>query len=75
MVPPAGATSKLGRTTTRWARAFPLVRAGGLFILIMGRGVAAGGVFVRRRRVPLGVGVAVAFIAVTAIARALAAPL
>jgi hypothetical protein len=52
-----------------------MVRAGGLFILIMGAGVVLGGVFPRRRRAFLIAGGAVATIAIVVFAGTLTAPL
>jgi hypothetical protein len=58
-----------------WAHAFPLVRGGGLFILIIGAGVMLGGIFVRRRLLVLGIGAAAASAAIALFAAQLAAPL
>lgn len=58
-----------------WAHAFPMVRGGGLFILIMGAGVVLGGVFVRWRLPLLGLGAAAASAAIAMFAAKLAAPL
>jgi hypothetical protein len=52
-----------------------MVRAGGLFILIMGLGVVLGGVFANRRKVLLAAGAAVATIAMIVCAPTLSAPL
>jgi len=58
-----------------WAHAFPMVRAGGMFILIMGGGVALGAVVPKRRRLLLGLGALVATIAIILLAARLSAPL
>jgi hypothetical protein len=52
-----------------------MVRAGGLFILVMGVGVVLGGLFPRGRKVLLAAGGAAATIAITVGAAALSAPL
>lgn len=57
------------------AHAFPMVRGGGLFILIMGLGVALGAMFPDRRKLLLGAGAAAATIAIVVFAPALAGPL
>ena len=57
-----------------WAYAFPMARAGGLFILIMGLGVLLGAVVPTRRRSLLILGAAVATIALVFTAARLSAP-
>lgn len=56
------------------AHAFPLVRAGGLFILIMGIGVVLGAIFQGIRRLLLVLGAAVATLAIILFAARLSAP-
>jgi hypothetical protein len=63
-----------GLETVRLIHAFPMVRAGGLFIFIMGAGVVLGAVFPNRRRSLLVVGAAVATMAITFSAARLSAP-
>jgi hypothetical protein len=60
--------------TASWAHAFPMVRAGGVFIFIMGAGVVLGAVLPNRRRLFLIVGAAVATIAIVFSAARLSAP-
>jgi hypothetical protein len=57
-----------------WAYAFPMVRAGGVFIFIMGAGVALGALLPNRRRSLLILGAAVATIAMILSAARLSAP-
>jgi len=57
-----------------WAYAFPMVRAGGVFILIMGVGVVLGAIVPRRRRLLLVLGALVATIAIILLAARLSAP-
>jgi hypothetical protein len=57
-----------------WAHAFPMVRAGGVFIFVMGAGVMLGAVLPNRRRLLLIVGAAVATIAIIFSAARLSAP-
>jgi len=57
-----------------WAGAFPLVRAGGVFIFIMGAGVVLGAFFPNRRRSFLVLGAAVATITMIFSAARLSAP-
>ena len=57
------------------AHSFPMVRAGGLFILIMGIGVALGGAFAGLRKALLVVGGAAATVAIIFLADALTRPL
>ncbi len=57
-----------------WARAFPMIRAGGLFILIMGGSVLLGALLPRRRRSLLLLGAAVATVAIVFLAARLSAP-
>lgn len=56
------------------AHTFPMVRAGGLFILIMGIGVALGGIFSAQRRLFLALGGGAATIAIVLSARVLSRP-
>jgi hypothetical protein len=55
--------------------AYPMVRAGGLFIMIMGVGVVLGSLFPRQRKLLLGAGGAVASVALLATAAELSRPL
>jgi hypothetical protein len=57
------------------AHSFPMVRAGGLFILIMGIGVALGGLFPGLRKALLVVGGTAATMAIILLADALTRPL
>jgi hypothetical protein len=57
------------------AHAFPMVRAGGLFIFIMGVGVILGGVFPRQRKWLLSLGGVTATIAIILFAHKLTRPL
>jgi hypothetical protein len=57
------------------SHSFPMVRAGGLFILIMGLGVALGGVFSSRRRLLLALGAAAATLVMILTANTLTRPL
>jgi hypothetical protein len=57
-----------------WASAFPMVRAGGMFIFIMGVGVVLGGLMPSKRRLLLIVGAIVATIAIILLAARLSAP-
>lgn len=57
-----------------WPYMFPMVRAGGVFILIMGVGVALGAVAPTRRRLLLISGALVATIAIIGLAARLSAP-
>ncbi len=57
-----------------WAYEFPMSRAGGVFILIMGAGVALGAALPNRRRSLLIFGAAVATIAMVLLAARLSAP-
>src|ERR1700704_2724775 len=59
---------------TSWASAFPMLRAGGLFILLMGVGVLAGAVVPTRRRLLLIFGGAIATVAIILFAGRLSAP-
>ena len=59
---------------TPWASTFPMVRAGGLFVLIMGIGVLAGAAFSERRRFFLILGGAIATMAIVLFAGRLSAP-
>lgn len=62
-------------TPSTWVYAFPMVRAGGLFILIMGLGVVLGGVFASKRKLLLALGGAAATIAIVLFGGVLSAPL
>jgi hypothetical protein len=57
-----------------WAYAFPMLRAGGVFIFIMGMGVALGAILPTRRRLLLIIGAALATIAIVLLAAPLSAP-
>lgn len=57
-----------------WAYAFPMIRAGGVFIFIMGAGVVLGALLPARRRLLLVIGAAVATIAIVVSAAPLSAP-
>src|SRR3984957_8370189 len=57
-----------------WAYAFPMVRAGGGFIFIMGAGVVLGALLPTRRRLLLIIGAAVSTIAIIFLAGPLSAP-
>ena len=57
-----------------WAHAFPMARAGGLFIFIMGIGVVLGAILPNRRRLLLIFGALVATIALVFSAARLSAP-
>lgn len=57
-----------------WAHAFPMTRAGGVFIFIMGVGVALGALVPSRRRSLLIIGAAVATVAIVSFAARLSAP-
>jgi hypothetical protein len=57
-----------------WAYAFPMIRAGGVFIFIMGAGVLLGAVLPNRRRLLLILGAIVATIAIVFLAAPLSAP-
>jgi hypothetical protein len=59
---------------TSWAYAFPMVRAGGVFISIMGVGVVSGAVVPGGRRLLLVLGALVATIAIVLLAARLSAP-
>lgn len=56
------------------AHDFPMIRAGGLFILLIGCGVAAGSIIPSRRRVLLAAGAVIASVALIALASRLSAP-
>ena len=56
------------------AHSFPMIRAGGLFILIMGIGVALGGVFSAQRKLCLALGGGAATIAIVLTASVLSRP-
>jgi hypothetical protein len=53
----------VGLDPSSWAYAFPMVRAGGVFVFIMGAGVVLGALLPNRRRSLLIFGAAVATIA------------
>jgi hypothetical protein len=57
-----------------WAHVFPMIRAGGVFIFIMGAGVVLGALVPNRRRLLLIIGAAVATIAIVFLAARLSAP-
>jgi hypothetical protein len=57
-----------------WAYAFPMVRAGGLFIFIMGAGVVLGALLPNRRKPFLILGAAAAIVAMVFLASRLSAP-
>jgi hypothetical protein len=57
-----------------WAYAFPIIRAGGVFIFIMGAGVVLGALIPNKRRLLLIIGAAVATIAIIFLAARLSAP-
>src|ERR1700679_3386283 len=57
-----------------WAYAFPMVRAGGVFIFIMGAGVVLGALLPGRRRSLLIIGAGVATVAIVLLAAPLSAP-
>jgi hypothetical protein len=57
-----------------WAHVFPMARAGGMFIFIMGAGVALGAALPSRRRLLLIAGAAVASVAIVFLAARLSAP-
>jgi len=57
-----------------WAYAFPMIRAGGVFIFIMGAGVVLGALLPSRRRLLLIIGAAVATIVIVFLAAPLSAP-
>jgi hypothetical protein len=60
---------------TDMAHAFPMIRAGGLFILVMGLGVTLGGVFSRQRKWLLASGGGAATATIVLCANALSRPL
>src|ERR1700730_3320831 len=64
----------VGLDPSSWAYAFPMVRAGGVFVFIMGAGVVLGALLPNRRRSLLIVGAAVATIAMVFLAARLSAP-
>jgi Family of unknown function (DUF6609) len=64
----------VGLDPSSWAYAFPMVRAGGVFIFIMGAGVVLGALLPNRRRSLLIFGAAVATIAMVFLAARLSAP-
>ena len=57
-----------------WAYAFPMIRAGGVFIFVMGAGVVLGALLPSRRRLLLIIGAAVATIVIVFLASPLSAP-
>lgn len=57
-----------------WPHAFPLIRGGGLFIVIMGLGMLLGALLPSRRGLFLAAGAAAATLAIVVFARPLAAP-
>ncbi len=57
-----------------WAHAFPMVRAGGVFILVMGVGVVLGAIVPKARRLLLLLGALIATIAMVLLAARVAAP-
>lgn len=59
---------------TAMAHAFPMIRAGGLFILLMGCGVVVGSIVPGRRRVLLAAGAVIATLALIVFASRLSAP-
>lgn len=59
---------------TAMAHAFPMIRAGGLFILLMGCGVALGSIIPDRRRMLLAAGAGIASIALIVFASRLSVP-
>ena len=61
-------------TDPTYAQAFPLVRAGGVFLGIVGMGIIIGGVLPRFRGVTLAVSGAIAAVVTTLLAQRLAAP-
>lgn len=61
-------------TDLTYAHAFPLVRAGGLFLGIVGMGIIIGGVLPRLRDATLAVSGVIAAVATTFLAHRLAAP-
>lgn len=65
----------MGLAPSSWAHAFPMVRAGGVFIFAMGAGVVLGAIFPNKRRSLLILGAAVATFALILLAARLAAPL
>jgi hypothetical protein len=64
----------VGLVPSSWAYAFPMVRAGGVFIFIMGAGVVLGALLPNKRRSLLIFGAAVATIAIVFLAARLSAP-
>ena len=64
----------VGLDLSSWAHAFPMIRAGGVFIFIMGAGVMLGALLPTRRRLLLIIGTAVATIAIVFLAAPLSAP-
>jgi hypothetical protein len=62
------------RLDPSWAFAFPMIRAGGVFIFIMGAGIALGAFLPNRRRSLLIIGAALATIAIVLLAAPLSAP-
>ena len=54
---------------------FPMIRAGGLFILVMGAGVALGSIFSSQRKLLLALGAGVATVAIILSASTLSRPL
>lgn len=61
-------------TELTYAQAFPLVRAGGVFLSIVGMGIIIGGVLPRFRRATLAVSGVIAVVVTTSLAHRLAAP-
>jgi hypothetical protein len=64
----------VGLAPSSWAHAFPMVRAGGVFIFITGAGVVLGALLPNKRRSLLIFGAAVATIAIVLLAARLSAP-
>jgi hypothetical protein len=64
----------VGLDPSSWAYAFPMVRAGGVFVFIMGAAVVLGALLQNRRRSLLIFGAAVATIAMVFLAARLSAP-
>ena len=64
----------VGLDPSSWAHTFPMIRAGGVFIFIMGVGVVLGALVPNRRRSLLFIGAVVATIAIVLSAARLSAP-
>jgi hypothetical protein len=77
LVPTSGGSAfsrQMLLNSASWTSTFPMVRAGGLFILIMGAGVVAGAALPARRRSLLILGGAIATAAIILFAGRLSAP-